>query len=427
MKPVLQVNGLSKSYWEWGSEWLRLAHWLGFPTKPEREQVILDGINLIVGEGESIGILGKNGAGKSTLLKIITGTLSATDGIVARNGTISSILELGMGFQSELTGRENSYQIAGLMGKSRLEIDSVIASIEDFADIGDAFDHPVRTYSSGMQARVAFSVATAFRPSLLIIDEALSVGDAFFQAKCYERISKYRKEGMAVLLVSHSVADIVRNCDKAVLISEGRIKLEGHPRDVTNVYLEELFGRTERSGKKSPALNSDLSYQEDSKLAGIFEERPLYRKEEYRWGNGLARITDFQVEAGGMKYPAQIECGELVKVSFRCEFDEDFENVVPGLMVKTLDGVFAYGTNSLVVNEGARRIPVSRGDHRIFEYSLPFRLNEGNYLISIGVASGDSTETLEPLDRRYDSILVSCTRKVGFTGMVDLEATLNIC
>lgn len=425
---VLIVHHLGKSYAEWGSEWLRFGKWIGLPTSPRREVAVLDGITFSVSKGESVGIVGKNGAGKSTLLKIVTGTLAATRGSVAKHGNVASILELGMGFQPELSGRENAYQISGLMGRSRSEVDRVIRAIDQFSDIGDAFDHPVRTYSSGMQARVAFSIATAFRPDLLIVDEALTVGDALFQAKCYDRIKRYRADGMAVLLVSHSVTDIVRNCDRAILLSDGRLKMDGHPRDVTNAYLDEMFGH---SPINSSGSNADLIVAgSDSKpadtLNGIYEQRPYYRKEEYRWGNGRADISDYLISGDSSEYPASVECGERLRFAFRCIFKEDFDNVVPGLMIKTLDGIFVYGTNSLILNEGRQRISVRAGEDRVFEFSLSFALNAGDYLVSLGVAAGDSVESLMPLDRRYDSIIITSTREVAFTGLVDLGADLVV-
>lgn len=430
-RSVLEVVGLGKSYFEWGSEWLRFGRWLGLPAKPRSEISILDDINFSVGMGESIGIVGKNGAGKSTLLKIITGTLSATHGEVVRNGAVSSILELGMGFQPELTGHENAYQISGLLGRTRSEIDGVIEGIAEFSEIGDAFNHPVRTYSSGMQARVAFSIATAFRPDLLIVDEALAVGDAFFQAKCYERISRYRKDGMSVLLVSHSVADIVRHCDRAILLTDGRLKMDGHPRDVTNVYLDEIFGGRHISANASgfdTEATSKIGGDEEwgSILLGHYEQRPFYRKEEYRWGNGLATIKDYLIKGASGDYPATVNCGDGIQISFRCLFAQSFDNVVPGLMLKTLDGVFVYGTNSLILNSGWRHIPVRAGEERVFEFSLPFNLNAGDYLLSLGVAEGDDLGALVPLDRRYDSVVITGVRDVPFTGLVDLGAELKV-
>lgn len=435
MVPILEVNGLSKSYPHWGGELRRLASWFGFPLEPKSRRVVLDGVSFAIGAGESVGILGRNGAGKSTLLKIITGTLHPTCGSVRKSGSVSSILELGMGFQPELSGRDNAYQISGLMGRNRAEISAVIGSIADFADIGNAFDDPVRTYSSGMQARVAFAVATAFRPQLLIVDEALAVGDAYFQAKCYERIRLFQSEGMSVLLVSHSVADIVRNCDRAILLSEGKVKLDGHPRDVSNAYLDEIFSRTPSGNSSLPTVEKEQESGADllpdrssitCQLEGVYELRPSYRADEYRWGNRQATITDYYICSSSIDYPSSVESGDLVRFFFKCKFDSDFHNVVPGLLIKTLDGIFVYGTNSLLLNAGWKAVPVSEGEERVFEFSFPMSLNAGDYLISLGIAAGDQLENLVPLDRRYDSIVISVTRVVAFTGMVDLGAAMVV-
>lgn len=436
---VLEVSALSKAYAEWGSEWRRFARWFGISLAPKSIKVVIHDISFTVGKGESIGIVGKNGAGKSTLLKMITGTLAPTTGVVRKSGSVAAILELGMGFQPELTGRENAYQISGLMGRDRQDVDDVIEEVRQFSDIGDAFDHPVRTYSSGMQARVAFAIATAFRPDLLIVDEALAVGDALFQAKCYERIKGYQKEGMSVLLVSHSVSDIVRNCDRAVLLSEGRVKLDGHPRDVTNAYLDEMFGKTAReldssanvaAGSAGDVAEGDIGISSSTPLfemlSGRYEDRPGYRAQEHRWGNRSAEIIDYLVANDEEQYPSIVECGQRLRVAFKCLFKESFGNVVPGVMVRTLDGVFIYGTNSLLLNDGRRHIEVEAGSEMVFEFSLPFSLNSGDYLVSLGVAAGEMTESLEPLDRRYDSIIVTSSRLVPFTGLVDLSAELVV-
>jgi len=421
---VLNVFSLSKSYRAWGSEWLRVAHWMGLPVAPQGVQAILHDVSFSINAGESIGIVGRNGAGKSTLLKIIAGTLAQSGGVIERNGSISAILELGMGFNPELSGRENAYHVSGLMGRTKAEIDGVIDAIAEFADIGAYFESPVRTYSSGMQARVAFAVATAFKPNLLIVDEALMVGDAKFQAKCYERISRYKSEGMAFILVSHSVTDIVRNCSRALLISGGTITMDGHPRDVTNVYLEELFGNGSRSSQPDlPGVGAAVSHA-DSVLDGRYEERLGYRKEEHRWGSGEAEILDFRIEADGVKYPSIIECGARVEFTFKCAFHADFDNVVPGIMIRTLDGHYLYGTNSIILNEGRHSIAVANGEVRTFRYSMEIPLNAGDYLISLGVSSGETMETLVPLDRRYDSVVISTTRKIPFTGIFDMNASL---
>ena len=190
---VLEVNNIGKVFKNYGSEWHRVLSWFGFNFRAVEEHTILDHINFSISAGEAIGIVGQNGAGKSTLLKIITGTLRPSSGKVVIHGRISAILELGMGFHPDLTGRQNVYHAAGLMGFTHDQIDAVMDQIEEFVEIGDYFDQPVRTYSSGMQMRVAFGVATAYRPEILIVDEALSVGDAYFQHKSFDRIREFQK------------------------------------------------------------------------------------------------------------------------------------------------------------------------------------------------------------------------------------------
>ena len=203
MSGELHVQNLGKSYRQWGSEWRRVASWFLPFIRPREEHWVLKDVRFSVGPGEAVGIVGQNGAGKSTLLKLITGTTSPTQGQVQLRGSVAAILELGMGFNPDLTGRENAYHAAGLMGYSQADIKKAMPDIEAFAEVGEYFDQPVRTYSSGMQMRVTFSVATAFRPDLLIVDEALSVGDSYFQHKSFDRIREFQSQGCSLLIVSH--------------------------------------------------------------------------------------------------------------------------------------------------------------------------------------------------------------------------------
>ena len=219
---ILNINQVGKAYRSYGSEWRRVLTWFGAPFKPLTEHWTLQNISFQIKAGEAVGIVGQNGAGKSTLLKIITGTLKPSTGTVTHHGRIAAILELGMGFHPDLTGRQNAYHAAGLMGYTQDQIDSVINGIEQFAEINEYFDQPVRLYSSGMQVRVAFAVATAFRPDILIVDEALSVGDAYFQHKSFERIKQFRTQGTSLLFVSHDKAAVLALCDRAILLEEGQ-------------------------------------------------------------------------------------------------------------------------------------------------------------------------------------------------------------
>ena len=237
MKNAITVTNLGKAYKNYPDRLSRLKEWLDPQHRPRHQlHWVLQDINFVVRPGEAVGIVGINGAGKSTLLKMITGTTSPTSGSIQVNGRVAALLELGMGFHPEFTGRQNVYMAGQLLGHSVEEITRLMPSIEAFAEIGDYIDQPVRVYSSGMQMRLAFSVATACRPDVLIVDEALSVGDAYFQHKSFDRIREFRKQGTTLLIVSHDKQSIQSICDRAILLNKGKLAMEGEPEAVMDNY-----------------------------------------------------------------------------------------------------------------------------------------------------------------------------------------------
>ncbi len=252
MNSVLEVNNISKSFKDYSSELKRIFSWFGFGFKPKEEHHILKNISFSITAGEAVGIVGQNGAGKSTLLKIITGTLKPSEGSIHINGRISAILELGMGFHPDLTGRQNAYHSAGIMGFTQNQIDEMMDDIEAFAEIGEYFDQPVRLYSSGMQVRVAFSIATSYTPEILIIDEALSVGDAYFQHKSIERIRGLQAKGTTLLFVSHDKNAIQSICNRAILLEKGTVTKDGKPEEVMDYYNALIAERENRTVVRSP-------------------------------------------------------------------------------------------------------------------------------------------------------------------------------
>ena len=248
------VSNVGKAYKRYPSKWARLLEWM--TGKPQHDKTwVLRDINFTINPGEAVGIVGVNGAGKSTLLKIITGTTQPTSGSVQIQGRVAALLELGMGFHPDFTGRQNVFMAGQLLGLRVDEITACMTAIEAFAEIGDYIDRPMRTYSSGMQIRLAFSVATAVRPDVLIVDEALSVGDAYFQAKCYQRIAQFKEQGTTLLLVSHSAGDVVKHCERAIMLKNGGIEQDGSSRAVTNLYLDELFGKRKAEVAALPATD----------------------------------------------------------------------------------------------------------------------------------------------------------------------------
>lgn len=418
----LVVSNVSKAYKRYPGKWARVLEW--FTGKPHHDKTwVLRDINFTINPGEAVGIVGVNGAGKSTLLKIIAGTTQPTSGSVQIEGRVAALLELGMGFHPDFTGRQNVFMAGQLLGLRADEITACMPAIEAFAEIGDYIDRPVRTYSSGMQMRLAFSVATAVRPDVLIVDEALSVGDAYFQAKCYQRIAQFKEQGTTLLLVSHSAGDVVKHCERAIMLKGGSIEHDGSSRAVTNRYMDELFGKRKVDGAALPA--TDLS-AEQALLSGLsddFHTHPGYHREEHRWGHGGAAILDYLVVADGQEYPSRIESNATTDFYFKVRFNADFENVVPGFLIKTLEGIFLYGTNSFV--SGREHIAARAGDVKVFRFSLPLTLNEGHYLVSFGISSGNPLQELIPLDRRYDSVLIHIGRALQFWGIVDLEASFH--
>jgi lipopolysaccharide transport system ATP-binding protein len=422
----ITVSGVGKAYKFYPSRWARLAEWLSpFHKRRHTLKWVLQDINVSIGQGESVGVLGVNGAGKSTLLKMITGTTQPTTGSISIQGRMAALLELGMGFHPDFTGRQNVFMAGQLLGYQADEISELMPEIEAFAEIGDYIDQPVRVYSSGMQVRLAFSVATMKKPDILIVDEALSVGDAYFQAKCFQRINHFRQNGTTLLLVSHSPGDVVKHCDRAILLKGGRVAMDSSSREVTNRYLDELFGKPEAA-----TVDAEASIPTDNTAAhglsqhdDVFHSRPGYHASEHRWGHGGASIIDFLVSTPNDSYPSRIESNTHTEFYFTVRFDSDFDEVVPGFLLKTLEGIFLYGTNSYLSSRGTAHHSAQAGSVHTYRFSMPMALNEGHYLVSFGISSGDPKQDLVPLDRRYDSVLIHVGRDVQFWGIADLHAT----
>lgn len=420
MSQLLSVQNIGKCFKVYASESRRIASWFGLQMNPCEEHWTIRHASFDLQSGESLGIVGANGAGKSTLLKIIAGTLKQTEGNIKLNGSISAILELGMGFNPELTGRQNAIYNLGIMGRKNKEILEIIPEVEKFAEIGEYFDEPVRTYSSGMQVRVAYAVATAYRPDLLIIDEALAVGDIFFQAKCYDHINLLKKQGTTLILVTHSMDQIVKNCDRAIYIKNGMIELDGKPAEISNVYTADLVSK---HMQKNIGLNNAEKQSETPNLSSAsrdeFSTRPGYRKEEYKWGEGGARIIDFLINVNNQSYPPIILSNSLVEFSFKVIFDEDYDDVIPGIILKTLDGIILYGTNSFLIDSSNHPISSSKGSVRVFKFKIPLALNTGRYLVSFGISSGPHSK-MKYLNKRYDSVIINVDKSLSSLGILDL-------
>ncbi|MDR5786616.1 ABC transporter ATP-binding protein [Caballeronia sp. LP003] len=398
-----------------------------------REFWALRDISFSVGRGETVGIVGKNGSGKSTLLQMICGTLSTTTGNIRVKGRVGALLELGSGFNPEFTGRENVYMSAAVLGLSRAETEHRFDDIVSFADIAGFIDQPVKTYSSGMALRLAFAVQSQIDPDVLIVDEALAVGDARFQAKCFDRLKRLKENGTSILLVTHSSDQIVNHCTRAVLLDGGNLVMQGAPREVVNRYMDLLFGRErEEAERNSPELivagtsehgtdRNPLSLTHD-----VFAEKSGYNQHEYRWGDGAASILDFSLEADGHADPQFIICGQTVRLSVSVRFNREVVRPIFGITVKTKEGVTVAGTNSELLSSETHTHGMGvPGSGVVVHMNFQCQLATGDYFISLGVASRN-TETIVPHDRRYDAVHFSVAPTRRFYGLVDLDMKMDL-
>lgn len=363
---LLCVKNVGKAYRSYRSEWQRMARWFYLPVKPSQEHWVLKHVSFDIEAGEAIGLVGQNGAGKSTLLKMITGTLQPTEGTVRVNGRIAAILELGMGFNADLTGRQNVYHAAGLMGFNTEQIDGVIEDIEAFAEIGEYFDQAVRTYSSGMQMRVAFSVATAFRPEILIIDEALSVGDSYFQHKSFGRIKEFQKAGTTLLIVSHDRGAIQALCNRAILLDGGTVIKDGAPEEVMDYY------------------NAIIAQKEN---ATVEVQTLADGTVQTRSGSGKASIdsvTLYNAEGTPVEY---VSVGEAVCLTIQVKINAPLPELVVGYVIKDRLGQDVYGTNTHHLQ--CVRTDLAEGELLSYQFRFPANLGVGSYSVAVALHATD--------------------------------------
>jgi lipopolysaccharide transport system ATP-binding protein len=363
----LLLRDVGKAYRDWGSEWRRMASWLRAPVAPRGEDWVLRHVGFTVGPGEAVGIVGQNGAGKSTLLKIVTGTLPPSEGQVQVAGRVAAILELGMGFNPELTGRENVLHSAALMGFPLEQVREAMPDIEAFAEIGEYFDHPVRTYSSGMQVRVAFAVATAFRPELLIVDEALSVGDAYFQHKSFQRIRQFQREGTSLLLVSHDGNAIASLCSRAILLERGRVVRDGAPGDVLDYY------------------NALIAEQEN---ATVQEREHETGRVQVVSGTGEATIEEIRLVDAQDLPVEHIGVGATVELQMTVRVNADLPRLVFGYMIKDRLGQAVFGTNTHHTGQALEH--VRAGQRIVYRARFAAHLGPGSYSVSTALVSTDT-------------------------------------
>jgi len=401
---ILSVQNICKTYLDYESNFKRFASWFSKNKEEKNIKTVLKDVSFDVGAGEVVGLIGQNGAGKSTLLKIISRTLKPSSGRVTSGAKISSILELGMGFHGDLTGRQNAYQSCSLMGYSKEQIDEIIAYIEDFAEIGEYFDYPVRIYSSGMQMRLAFSVVTANRPDILIIDEALSVGDVYFQHKSFDKIKEFKNLGTTLIIVSHDSGAIKSICDRVILLEKGQILKDGEPEAVLDYYNALI-------SKKQDVQISQITLQ-NGKTATVS-------------GNKKACIKNVEILDAAGKKIQNLEVGKKIKLKVTVQANENLPSLVLGYQIKNRFSQVVYGTNTYHLKQALKNL--KKGEE--YDFSFEFDANLGVGSFSVTIALHDSDNHLQNnYEWRDNAIIFNVINfsKPDFVGLAYLEPSLEI-
>ena len=447
---AIEVKNLTKVYRLYDKPMDRLKDSLGLAKKNSfKEHRALNNVSLSVKKGETVGIIGTNGSGKSTILKIITGVLSPTDGEVNVDGHISALLELGAGFNLEYNGIDNIYLNGMMIGFSEDEITKRLDSILEFADIGDYVYQPVKTYSSGMFVRLAFAVAINIDPEILIVDEALSVGDVFFQAKCYHKFEEFKNQGKTILFVSHDLSSISKYCDRAVLLNQGVLLGEGTPKEMIDIYKQVLVGQYPLPGGDVKNLLDDEEIREaaakaservpkdskesskkskDGKTDKTEKETPAAKKaaenpDTLEYGDGAAEIEDYYVIDNQGNKSNSIIKGTDFTVHMKVRFKRDVSAPIFAFTFKNIMGIEITGTNSMV--EKAFLDPVKKGDVKEISFAQKMTLQGGEYLLSFGV-TGFEQNNFTVYHRLYDALNVTVVSDKNTVGYYDMESKCTV-
>lgn len=426
---AIQVKNVEKIYRLYDKPSDRLKEALGFSRKSRHhDHYALHDVNMTIHKGECVGIIGTNGSGKSTILKIITGVLTPTRGEVTVNGRISALLELGAGFNPEYNGIENIYLNGTMIGFTEDEINAKLQDILDFADIGEYVYQPVKTYSSGMFVRLAFAVSINIDPEILIVDEALSVGDVFFQAKCYHKFEEFKKMGKTILFVSHDLSSISKYCDRVVLLNKGTMLGEGSTKEMIDTYKRVLVGQYELpdSGDQKSLLDDE---EVRRKAAGSVDKRQNTDKKKelnpdlLEYGSKKAEIAEcYLTDSHGMKTTAILK-GQEYAIHMQVRFLQDCPAPIFAYTVKNIKGTEITGTNTMI--EKAFLDGVKAGTTKKISFKQKMNLQGGEYLISFGV-TGYEGEDFTVYHRLYDAINMTVISDKNTVGFYDPEAKVKV-
>lgn len=425
-KYSIQVKNVSKIYNLYENSSDRLKEILSFTNKSyHRDFYALKDINFEVNKGETFGIIGTNGSGKSTLLKLITGVATQSSGEIQVDGKISALLELGAGFNRNYTGLENIYLNGTMMGYTREEMEQKVDDIIDFADIGDFIYQPVKNYSSGMFARLAFAVAINIEPEILIVDEALSVGDVFFQNKCYKKFEELRSKGITVIFVSHDIGTVKQLCSRVLWIEKGVQQMVGDSTEVCNEYSNSILAKRAKSYKASNVNGEAVETEEN-----IIEKFDLENLPEISYTNesilneNVKIISSYLSDEKGERVSA-CSAGEIYTISILFKSKIDIENCVAGFVIETIKGLWIVNCNSLTTGKkrgfNVKKNTINKAD---FTFTMPQIVN-GDYVIGVAISEGTLMD-FKVLTWLYNVLYLQMTNVPGNDGILKLDADFQI-
>ena len=421
---MIKITNLVKEYKMFARKKDRLMETI-FPNIVHKHGTFkaMDNLHLEIKKGEVLGVLGKNGAGKSTLLKMITGVVIPTSGTIEVNGKVSSLLELGAAFNPDLTGVENIYQHGQVMGLTNEQIESKKQDIIDFADIGEHLYQPVKTYSSGMFARLAFACAINVEPDILIVDEVLSVGDMAFQLKCFKKFEQFKKEGKTILFVSHSVGDILRNCTRTVILENGKKIFDGDVKTGVDKYKKIMVGldADEEELETEQAQNNQTDSLEN--VEEDWKSHFEYNPEALIYGENQVDIYDYGIFDEDGKYALSINNNEKVTVKVKIQVNEDIEYPIFAMTFKDIKGLELCGTNTIVYRMATGKY--KKGDKILVEFEQKVPLTPGKYTISFGCTKYSMSGDLMVYQRKYDALFVEVISYRECVAMFDLDSKIT--
>lgn len=421
MDSVIEIKNISKIYNLYNKPSDRLKEALFARQSRHTEFTALNNVSFNVNKGEILGIIGKNGSGKSTILKIITSVLTPTSGECIVKGKIAALLELGAGFNMEYTGIENIYLNGQMIGFSKEEMDKKLQDIIDFADIGEHIYQPVKTYSSGMFARLAFSVAISVDPDILIVDEALSVGDVFFQNKCYRRFEEFRERGKTILFVTHDMGSVIRYCNRCVLLNAGKKVAEGKPQEMVDLYKRIMVGQWNENEESSDEASSIQT--SNVKNDQLWKDQISTNPDIEVYGDGRADIIDFGIFSDTGDIGNNVYKGDYYSVKMKVRINEDNLNPIFAFKLRDIKGTELTGTNTML--EDIDTSQCKKGDIVTITFRQKQYLQPGQYLVSLGCTAFEGDQFVVYC-RNYNCCVLGVVAQKGTIGIFDSESEVSV-